>query len=223
MRPSLLSSSNRALLAHAASPVEKPTSGFALETSADDPHELRLISAINGSRPLWKRRFVNHADIAPVVARFASGALDLAFYGRVTSIFGPAAITAAVDEILDALNKEQRERMEAEAQRQRDYYIIELVVHDGARWHELKLKRRSDTEAGWSVHYDRAVERDRLSDWLRWQKPRYSEYLDRAATDGLEAVTRDFVNEMFETERRIKAAGRGAGGTRPLRMWRGDW
>lgn len=70
--------------------------------------------------------------------------------------------------------------------------------------------------------YDRAIERDRLCDWLRWQKDRFLGFLDYAATHGSEALSRMLIDEMFLVERRVKKEGRGAGGMRPLRMWRGD-
>ena len=56
---------------------------------------------------------------------------------------------------------------------------------------------------------------------MRWQKPRFEAFLGHAAEHGGEALTRLLIDEMFETERRIKKDGRGAGGMRPLRMWRG--
>jgi len=72
------------------------------------------------------------------------------------------------------------------------------------------------------VTYDRAIERDRLCDWLRWQKTRFLGFLDHATEHGAESLSRMLVDEMFATERRVKKEGRGAGGMRPLRMWRGD-
>ena len=111
---------------------------------------------------------------------------------------------------------------DAEDQRRRDHQIINLYAPDTKRGYKLELQRKSDGGAEWSVRYDRAIERDRLCDWLRWQKVRFYEFLDHAAAHGTEALTRLLIDEMFETERRIKKEGRGAGGMRPLRMWRGD-
>ena len=53
------------------------------------------------------------------------------------------------------------------------------------------------------------------SDW-------FFAFLDHAAEHGDESLARMLVDEMFATERRVKKEGRGAGGMRPLRMWRGD-
>lgn len=66
------------------------------------------------------------------------------------------------------------------------------------------------------------MERDRLCDFVRWQKARFGAFLNHAAELGGEALTRMLIDEMFETEARIEKERRGAGGMRPLRMWRGD-
>ena len=110
----------------------------------------------------------------------------------------------------------------AEALRRRDHHIINLYARNAKRGYKLELERKRVGDPEWSVRYDRASERDRLCDWLRWQKPRFGAFLDHAARHGPEALTRLLIDEMFETERRIKKEGRGAGGLRPLRMWRGD-
>ena len=95
----------------------------------------------------------------------------------------------------------------------------------------FKMYERFAAEQGWKTEtLDVSAseaggfkeKRARLCDWLRWQKERFLEFLDYAAEHGGEALTRMFIDEMFVTERRVKKEGRGAGGMRPLRMWRGD-
>lgn len=137
-------------------------------------------------------------------------------------IFGPAAITAAVDRVVASARKTRRAQAEAEEKRQRDRNVINLHAPDTKRGYKLELKRKGESDADWSVRYDRASERDRLCDWLRWQGARFAKFLDHASEHGSEALTRMLIDEMFETERRVKKEGRGAGGVRPLRMWRGD-
>lgn len=195
---------------------------FTVETDAADPHVMYLMIGTGGSCVLWTRHFGDLADRDTVLERFKAGALDLTFLGRVTMIFGPPAITIAVDRVIEVGRKIRRAQAEAEAKRQRDHQVIDLYAPDTRRGYKLELKRKSDSDAEWSVRYDRASERDRLCDWLRWQKPRFAEFLKQVAELGSKALTRMLVDEMFETERRIKKEGRGAGGVRPLRMWRGD-
>lgn len=205
-----------------ASVVHAAAGIFSVETQSTDPHTLHLVASYGGTRSLWTRHFGDLADRDALLARISVGAFDLVFYGRVTMIFGPAAITAAFDELVEETRKARGKQAAAEAQRLRDAKIITLYTRDSKRDYKLELQRRSDDEAEWSVRYDRASERDRLCDWLRWQKPRFAAFLDHAAKHGRETLTRMLLDEMFETERRIKKEGRGAGGMRPLRMWRGD-
>ena len=195
---------------------------FSIETEVTTPSVMYLMTGTGGPRPLWTRHFGDLTDRDAVLKRFQAGSLDLTFLGRVTMIFGPTAITAAVDRVVTSERKIRNEQAEAEAKRQRDRDVINLYAPDSQRGYKLELQRKSDGDAEWSVRYDRASERDRLCDWLRWQKSRFDEFLEYAAKHGSEALTRMFVDEMFETERRVKKQGRGAGGLRPLRMWRGD-
>ncbi len=205
--------------------VHAAIGAFSVETDAADPHIIRLVAGgvgSGGSCDLWTRHFGDLADRDAVLERFQAGALGLTFLARVTMIFGPAAITAAVDRVLEGGRKVRRAQADAEVQHQRDQEVINLYALDTKRGYKLELQRKCDDDAEWSVRYDRAIERDRLCDFARWQKPRFGDFLDHAAEHGAESLTRLLIDEMFETERRIKNEGRGAGGMRPLRMWRGD-
>lgn len=209
----------------ATSVVHTARGAFSVETDVADPHVMRLLTSatgVGGTGILWTRHFGDGADRDAVLERFHAGALDILFLGRVTMIFGPAAITAAVDRVVESARKIRKAQATAEAQRRRDHQHINLYAPDTKRGYKLELQRKSDSDAEWSVRYDRAIERDRLCDWLRWQKPRFADFLDHAAKHGSESLTRMLTDEMFEAERRIKKEGRSAGGMRPLRMWRGN-
>lgn len=198
---------------------------FSVETDVSDTHVMCLLTSATGtggSGILWTRHFGDSADRDAVLERFHTGTLDIIFLGRVTMIFGPAAITAAVDRVVERARKVRAAQAAAEAQRRSDFRQINLYARNTKRGNMLELQRKSSDDAEWSVRYDRAIERDRLCDWMRWQKPRFTDFLDYAAANGAEALTRLLTDEMFEAERRIKKEGRGAGGTRPLRMWRGN-
>ncbi|RUN78427.1 hypothetical protein EJC47_00695 [Sphingomonas sp. TF3] len=209
----------------AASVLYKAIGRFSIEVDVAYPHMICLMVAdanSGGASSIWARHFGDLADRDAVLERFQAGALDLLFLAHVTMIFGPAAITGATDRAVKAARKNRDARAETEEKRQRDHKVINLYALDTKRGHKLELQRKSDGHAEWSVRYDRASERDRLCDWLRWQKERFGVFLDHAAEHGAEALTRLLIDEMFETESRIKKEGRGAGGMRPLRMWRGD-
>jgi hypothetical protein len=218
-RPAATSESIKASIVH------KAVGAFSIESDAADPHFLLLVIngvGSGGTWTPWKRHFGDLADRDAVLERFQSGALDLTFLARLTMIFGPATITKAVDRVVESGRKIRRAQAESEDKRQRDREIINLYAPDTKRCFKLALQRKSDDDAEWSVRYDRAIERDRLCDFVRWQKARFGTFLDYAAKNGGEALTRMLTDEMFETEARIKQQGRGAGGMRPLRMWRGD-
>ena len=122
----------------------------------------------------------------------------------------------------EAMERDPMMSAEALAEREAKIQSEREQMRKARQERESELQRKSDSHAEWSVRFDRSSERDRLCDWLRWQKPRFGAFLEHAAEHGTEALTRKLVDEMFETERRIKKEGRGAGGLRPLRMWRGD-
>ncbi len=122
------------------------------------------------------------------------------------------------------MERAQRARVktaEQAAEAARKDRIVRLYVPKTKRGYALQLQRDSRATPDWQVVYDRQAERDRLCDWLRWQQSRFLDFLDAAANRGAETLTRMLLDEMFETQRRVKKEGRGAGGLRPLRMWRG--
>lgn len=169
---------------------------------------------------LWSRQFDDLADRDAVIDQFRSGVLDLAFHSRVTMIWSSATMDAAVDQAVVIARAHRREQEQVEAQRRIDAKVIDLHVRQTKHGYSLELQRKSDRSAEWSVQYDRAAERDRLCDWLKWQKPRFASFLAYSAEHGSEALARALLDEMFATERQVKKEGRGAGGLRPLRMWR---
>lgn len=211
--------------APSASIVHEAVGRFSIEVDAAYPQMMCLMVADangGGASSIWVRHFGDLADRDEVLKRLQAGSLDLMFLAHVTMIFGPAAISNAVDRIVKAGRTTRHAQAAAEEKRQRDYKVVNLYAPDTKRGYKLELRRKSDNDAEWSVRYDRAIERDRLCDWMRWQGDRFGAFLDHAAEHGSEALARMLTDEMFETERRIKKEGRGAGGMRPLRMWRGD-
>ncbi len=72
------------------------------------------------------------------------------------------------------------------------------------------------------MRFSEKWERERVLDWLRWQKSRFIEFRDLLAAEGSAAVERTIIAGMRETEANIKARGLSTGGRRPLRFWRGE-
>lgn len=212
---------------HFSSPIlPSISSAFAIELDASDVTVLNLLLTPPGSRAdpavLWTRRFDTVDDRDAVLQSFTSTKYDLTFLGRLTMIFGSVELDKITTGIVTDKKDARHAAAKKAADKARDHQMVELFTRDTKRGYVLELQRKSRDEADWKVVYDRAFERDRLCDWARWQKPRFLEFLNHAAKHGNEALTRFLTDAMFETERRIKKEGRGAGGTRPLRMWRGD-
>lgn len=187
---------------------------------------VQLLACPPGSRAapvaVWTRQFEDEFDREVLLSHARSAKLDLAFLGRLTMTFGGEELDAVVDRLIADARTARAEKDARAADQARRHRIVHLYARANKRGHVLELQRDSDSKADWKVVYDRAIERDRLCDWMRWQKDRFLGFLDYAAEHGDEALTRLLTDEMFETERRVKSKGRGTGGMRPLRMWRGD-
>ncbi|MGY2735028.1 hypothetical protein [Sphingomonas sp. UYP23] len=204
-----------------------PTNAFHLRQNADHQRVLDLLAQPPGSRAapsvVWSRRFETAADRDTLLGAVNEGQLDTVFLGRLTMMFGSAALDELADRMVAAARLKLAEEQEKAAQRARDHLVVNLYSREGKYGrHVLELQRLSSNTAEWSVTYGRAIERDRLCDWLRWQRDRFVGFLDHAAEHGGEALSQMLVDEMFMVERRVKKEGRGAGGMRPLRMWRGN-
>jgi hypothetical protein len=200
---------------------------FRFGPAATDGLTLDLLLQPPGSRAapssIWSRSFATAEDRDVVLKGVARQKLAPVFLGRLTLVFGSTALDEMVDTMVAAAWAKRAEKLEKEMERARNHLVVHLYAREGKHGrHVLELQRKSRNDADWSVTYDRAIERDRLCDWLRWQKDRFLQFLDHAAEHGGEALTRMLIDEMFVTERRVKKEGRGAGGMRPLRMWRGD-
>ena len=206
---------------------DTPYNAFQLRERNQDGCVLDLLVQPHGSHTapvvLWSRRFSDDAGCDSLLTAVSEREIDIGFLGRLTMMFDGTALDQMADALVAAAEARRAKKLEKEAQRARDHLIVNLYAREGKHGrHLLELQRRSSSNADWSVRYDRAVERDRLCDWLRWQKDRFLQFLDHAAEHGDESLARMLVNEMFVTERRVKKEGRGAGAARPLRMWRGD-
>ncbi len=200
---------------------------FSLEIDPRDDAAVQLVVRAPGScsmpHAIWNRRLPTAEVREPFLDRLRDRQPDLIFLGRLTMISGSQNMDAVFDQMVDADRAEREAEAERSAEEARERLNVNLYAREGKYGRRvLELQRGSSSKADWSVTYDRAVERDRLCDWLRWQSERFLGFLDYAAEHGDEALARVLTDEMFETERRVKKDGRGAGGTRPLRMWRGD-
>ena len=178
------------------------------------------------SRTLWSHAFGLNAELEQFLedARVGDASpapLLVAFWGRRLIAFGPAALdaqaAAAGEKVRERIAREEADRVEKE----RRHRTIDLYATEKDGWYRLELQRASERKPDWKIRFRGRAERERLLDYLRWRRPWFAEYLDHAAEHGDAALEERLTREMFETEARVKAAGMGAGGSRPLRMWRG--
>jgi len=85
----------------------------------------------------------------------------------------------------------------------------------------LMMQRGDETVPFLVLRLDQKAERDRVFDWARWQGLSYHGWRAHWEAHGSIALERLILEGMLRDERRIKAAGLGAGGRRPLKFWRG--
>ena len=198
---------------------------FTLVPCASDALSLDLIACPPGSttapKPIWTRKFRDGDDIAAIIDAVNNEQLDVVFLGHLTLNFGASETNCVIQRIINDAHAHRLAEDKAAAETAKKYQIIELFTYQKNSGFFLGLQRKSCSDPEWYIRFNRASERDRLCDWLKWQKPHFKEFLDYAAKSGGEALSNRVIAEMFDTERWIKKEGRGAGGTRPLRMWRG--
>jgi hypothetical protein len=153
--------------------------------------------------------------------------------GRHASVFGPEEATSEIELGLevDRLEVDEKrlkaarfaqEAAERAEQERRQRLLIESFLDDADGWFGLNLRRGNEQKPFWVIRFRERWERERFRDWFRCQSQRFAtwaEFLENNSADDLERM---LLREMLETERRVKKAGLGAGGRRPLRFWRGD-
>ena len=188
------------------STVQPMANAFAIEIDADDADTLNLLVSPPGSRMaprvIWTQRFDTIDDRNAVLEASYKTGFDVLFLGRLTMIFGTETIGRIADRIVLEARDARRLAAENADEAARKHLLVDLYAPDTKHRHLLELRRGSRSTADWKVSYDRSSERDRLCDWLRWQQPRFLQFLDYAAEHGDEALTRRLTDDMFETERR---------------------
>lgn len=165
---------------------DNPSSAFRLSENAKSKHVIDLRAQPTGSQAaptaVWSRRFDTIEDRDTLLGSVEQGELDLVFLGRLTMVFGSAALDELADRLIAVSRAKRAEEQEEAAKRAREHFIVNLYAREGKYGrHLLELQRKSSDKSEWSVTYDRAIERDRLCDWLRWQKDRFVDFLDHAA------------------------------------------
>ena len=148
-------------------------------------------------------------------------------WGRIAILFGEAAlgpmIVAAAEREADRSFREAEQARAAEEARIHRHGQVNLFILD-ARGDRagLSLKSADESRAFFVMRFSEKWERERVLDWLRWQKDRFLAFRDMHDGDGSVALERLIIAGMRETEAQVKAQGLASGGRRPLRFWRGE-
>ena len=153
--------------------------------------------------------------------------------GRAAAVFGLDQVTATIETgiRIEEANREGRRRQVEQIDRiaremaeesRRKARVITCYFKEPKGRFVVELTRGNTHQPFWSLSLVEKWERDRFWDWLRWQKDRWPDFADFLTTgEGID-LERMLLKEMLETEKRVKKAGLGAGGRRPLRFWRGE-
>ena len=152
---------------------------------------------------------------------------DCTLWARMARLFGPDApsttILVEAEREAEARAVAEEEARLAEERLQRQRLQIELFILDetGAR-PGLSLKSEDMKKPFWVMRLSERWERERILDWLRWQRGLFLEFRDLVESEGPIALERLVIAGMLEKEKDMKSRKLASGGRRPLRLWRGE-
>ncbi|WP_157099179.1 hypothetical protein [Novosphingobium rosa] len=196
---------------HAAGPCVR-----ILRSLADDTHVV-----------VWHVRLDTPEEAASIRDWLTSTPERLRFWGRVAFRLGPDAagpVILASARFAEAERQEaerrERERIEEEARRADEITLYTYTPHKKAPY--LGLERGNKREPFFVMRFDERWERDRVCDWLMYQKARFAEMERLFQTSGQLALEKHVLDGMLATEKDARRRGISAGGRRPLRFWRGE-
>jgi hypothetical protein len=148
-------------------------------------------------------------------------------WARMAHFFGGAALDGVVIEGAErdaeqAAAKQEMERLRAEEQRRLHERVDLFVLDQKNKRPGLSLESGDENKPFFVMNFSERWERERVLDWLRWQKPRFQEFRALLEAEGAIVLERLIIAGMRETEADVKRRGLGSGGRRPLRFWRGE-
>lgn len=197
----------------------------AISLAAGCVHLLKMMS--DGVPATVWRRFAGEAETRDIYYWIHDRPDQWHYWGRLVILFGDHALDSVLvqewqleAEILAA--QVETERLEQE-DRYRRHQKIDLFILDGRNERPgLSLRSGDQKKPFFVMRFSEKWERERILDWLRWQKPSFIELRDLHEANGAVALERAIIAGMRATEDEVKATGKAAGGRRPLRFWRGE-
>ncbi len=175
---------------------------------------------------IW-RRFTSQGEASDIFVWMSEHQDQWHYWGRLVILFGEQALEAIAVQaaLLDAgirAAEEERVRLEREDQERRHRKIELFILDNATKRPGLSLASGDEKKPFFVMRFSEKWERERVLDWLRWQKHRFLEFRNLHASEGADALERVIIAGMRATEIEIKAAGTAFGGRRPLRFWRGE-
>jgi len=148
-------------------------------------------------------------------------------WGRIALRLGDEVVEPLILDGAAAAEREDKERerkaRQEEKERRRLEREITLYVYDPkSKGPSLGLQRGCDDRAFWRMSFTEKWERDRVVDWLRWQKEEFNEFDTFFREHGALELERLVLAGMRQAERTAKEKGVSSSGRRPLRFWRGE-
>jgi hypothetical protein len=186
----------------------------------------RSRGSVLSERLIWQHQFARARDANGIFEWMVERRHDWPFWGRLTSLIGSdRLLAAAAADVAKARTARAadllRERREARAAFRKEQEISSYLIEKHGRF-GVDLKRGGHKKGFFVIWFRESWERERFLDWWRPQHHRFAEFATIHDAQGASALERMLLREMQDTEKRIKAAGLGAGGRRPLRFYRGD-
>ena len=148
-------------------------------------------------------------------------------WGRIAVLFGEAAlrpliVAAAEREAETTARDAEKARIRDEARIHRHGQVGLFILDAKGDRAGLSLKSGDESSSFFVMRFSEKWERERVLDWLRWQKDRFVAFRHIHESEGSVALERLIIAGMRETEARVKTQGLSSGGRRPLRFWRGE-
>ncbi len=86
----------------------------------------------------------------------------------------------------------------------------------------IEMRRGNSKAAIWTITFGEAWERDRFWDWLKWQRPRFHEFVEVLEASDVTTLRSRLLREMLEAEQAARRNKLATTGRRPLRFWCGE-
>ena len=186
----------------------------------------RCGEVILGERLIWQQQFDRLRHAKGVFEWMVERQEIWPFWGRLARLTGPDRLFA--DAAADVARTRSgraaelaRARVEARTARARRKEISSFLVEEDGQF-GVDLTRGDERDGFFVLWFRERWERERFRDWWRAQHDRFPDFATLHDAQGAAALERMLLREMQDTEKRIKAAGLGAGGRRPLRFYRGE-